>query len=504
MKKKNILILLGLIILFLCSGQLSAYEIVLEEDESIHCGTTQAQGVIDLGNPTGGRSIVWGGSTGLGHYTTIGSMYSSAALVLGKGIKLSQTDRKMLYSTGLSISKAGIHISDDISFFLKDRAEDSVGDEFDWQANTKLFIKRDGKIGIGTNDPSHKLTVNGEVYFYDLASSISADLESKAMNKFCFKLNSENAYGYVRGNDVQVILPASKQVGTASAPRYIQTYYADNIVHGNLYGNSYGLFGGSYAHKGGTIHGDSVSVYGQGAINVDGHVKGNLIGVYGNVYKSGGTVEGKRWAGYFNGNTYVNDNLGIGIVSPQEKLEVNGNIVTGINSHIYMRNSSNEKRSVLSLSGCDNGVRLSSPDYNLFINGDSNTKTEINYGGTGIVTFFRNKVIINPSGDLTAAGRIEADEVILASLSNAWADYVFEPDYKLMAINKLEEFVNSEKHLPGMPSEKEIKEENIGLGKMQGKLLEKIEELSLYIIQLKKENNEIKKRVRKLEQKLGS
>jgi hypothetical protein len=74
-----------------------------------------------------------------------------------------------------------------------------------------------------------------------------------------------------------------------------------------------------------------------------------------------------------------------------------------------------------------------------------------------------------------------------------WADYVFDKNYKLPTIKELELFVNENKHLPNVPSAKEVVEKGIDLGKMDAKLLEKIEELSLYII-------EQNKRIEKLEQ----
>jgi hypothetical protein len=61
-------------------------------------------------------------------------------------------------------------------------------------------------------------------------------------------------------------------------------------------------------------------------------------------------------------------------------------------------------------------------------------------------------------------------------------DYVFEPDYKLMPIAKLAEYVAREKHLPNVPPADEIREKGINLGEFQMRLLEKIEELTLYAV----------------------
>lgn len=74
-------------------------------------------------------------------------------------------------------------------------------------------------------------------------------------------------------------------------------------------------------------------------------------------------------------------------------------------------------------------------------------------------------------------------------------DYVFKPEYRLMPLNELKTFVNSNSHLPNIPSEKEIKENGLSLEEMQLKLLEKIEELTLYMIKLNEDNLLLKQEI---------
>lgn len=73
-----------------------------------------------------------------------------------------------------------------------------------------------------------------------------------------------------------------------------------------------------------------------------------------------------------------------------------------------------------------------------------------------------------------------------------WADYVFKKDYKLLSLSEVESFIHKNGHLPGVPSAEEVKESGIDVARMDAKLLEKIEELTLYVIELKKENAAIK------------
>ncbi len=92
----------------------------------------------------------------------------------------------------------------------------------------------------------------------------------------------------------------------------------------------------------------------------------------------------------------------------------------------------------------------------------------------------------------------EKVKVAVATSSN-WADYVFNKDYKLRSLAEVETYVNKNKHLPGVPSADEVVKEGIDMATMDAKLLEKIEELTLYLIEMKKENETLKKRLESLE-----
>jgi hypothetical protein len=87
----------------------------------------------------------------------------------------------------------------------------------------------------------------------------------------------------------------------------------------------------------------------------------------------------------------------------------------------------------------------------------------------------------SPDEKLTVKGKIHAEEVRV-DLSVPGPDYVFEPEYNLMSLEKLELFLKSQKHLPEIPSAKEMEKNGINTGEMNMLLLKKIEELTLYII----------------------
>ena len=74
-----------------------------------------------------------------------------------------------------------------------------------------------------------------------------------------------------------------------------------------------------------------------------------------------------------------------------------------------------------------------------------------------------------------------------------WADYVFASDYKLKPVEEVAAYIKKNKHLPGVPSATEMVKEGLDVATMDAKLLEKIEEMMLYIIDLKQEVEQLKK-----------
>lgn len=79
----------------------------------------------------------------------------------------------------------------------------------------------------------------------------------------------------------------------------------------------------------------------------------------------------------------------------------------------------------------------------------------------------------------------------------SWPDYVFKKEYKLLSIEELESYIKLNQHLPGVPSALTIKEKGMNVLEINQSLLEKVEELSLYIINMNKEIAEIKKQLEK-------
>lgn len=99
-----------------------------------------------------------------------------------------------------------------------------------------------------------------------------------------------------------------------------------------------------------------------------------------------------------------------------------------------------------------------------------------------------------PDSELAVNGLIHAKEVKVDLAG--WPDYVFFDSYELPTIQQVENFIKENGHLRGMPSAKQIESEGLDLGMMNKLLMQKIEELTLYIIDLNKEIIEIKKSIK--------
>lgn len=102
---------------------------------------------------------------------------------------------------------------------------------------------------------------------------------------------------------------------------------------------------------------------------------------------------------------------------------------------------------------------------------------------------------------LTVNGKITCTEVQVTMYG--WSDYVFNKDYNLLPLDKLENYIIENRHLPDVPSETEVLKEGLDVGEFNSLLLQKIEELTLYVIELNKQNNELNKKLINLQEQIN-
>jgi Phage T4 tail fibre len=207
--------------------------------------------------------------------------------------------------------------------------------------------------------------------------------------------------------------------------------------------------------------------------------------------------EDRYFALQYNGSTKMvvtpSGKIGIGTSSPGSPLEVNGEVAS---QFAYGRFTAKDNSGIVraQIGNSSSGIaflNVNDGSGNAVVDLQSSGNSYIIGGNVGIGT-------TNPgSYKLAVKGKIGAQEVVVTQ--SGWSDFVFKDDYKLRPIDQVAEYVKKNKHLEGIPTEAEVNKYGVSVGDMQKKLLQKLEETTLYLIQMKKENDELKAKVCALE-----
>jgi hypothetical protein len=189
--------------------------------------------------------------------------------------------------------------------------------------------------------------------------------------------------------------------------------------------------------------------------------------------------------------------VGIGTTAPQAKLDVSnsGNSVlllkNGKSAITFVPNDTMATFHIANTS--DNKLQIS----NGSIVGETPMITIVNDGGSGLVGIGTT----NPQYPLDVYGTIRAREVLVNL--NGTADFVFKDNYKLKPIQEVYEYAKENKHLPEIPSEAEVVKNGMNMGEFQVKLLQKVEELTLYMAQQDKTIQAQQAKIKELEEKIN-
>ena len=170
-----------------------------------------------------------------------------------------------------------------------------------------------------------------------------------------------------------------------------------------------------------------------------------------------------------------NGKIGIGTVSSSYKFNVDGSmrVTSGMSLTGNMTMTGN-----MQVTG---GMQISSE-----INVNSN-KIRLYSDGKA---YFNNEVTIGGGFHCSAAGALKVKSLRVTTTD--WPDHVFGGDYRLRPLFEVESYVQEHHHLPDIPSAAEVEEQGIDVGEMNRLLLQKVEELTLYIIDLQKQLDELK------------
>jgi hypothetical protein len=419
------------------------------------------------------------------------------------------------------------------------------------RTGTNIFTTNPGNVGIGTNSPTEKLTINGP----DAAISF---------------MNSGSAKGYVQtsGSNMRIGTYANNTTGNmVFATKAVDRMWIDETGKVGI--------GTSTPSSALTIDGSNPWIEMRNAGVYKGFLwaSGNDI----KVGTSSGNTTGKLILqtklvnrmtidenGYIavagsmgiGANTTIAGNVGIGTTNTSSELTINGvdptlqlkndnvdkgfvqlvdddirigtNLTNDLGMFIVRTNGSDR----MSVNG-EGKVTIAAPggQYNMLCIGENSvgvagidfkaggnfTRGYLSFGvDHGSIIQYGGKFSISTSGvgmswlsngnlvmgandgatgyKLSVNGKVIGTEFTTMAYNN-WPDYVFADDYKLKPLSDVKKFIAVNKHLPNIPAASEIEKNGIQLGDMSKRLMEKVEELTLYILQLQDQVDDLKKQM---------
>jgi hypothetical protein len=366
----------------------------------------------------------------------------------------------------------------------------------DYTNGSRLFIKGSstGEIGVGTTDPQSKFHVIGGARFNKDGSDnqfgahlyLANVVNNKAYN---FQLNSGGSslnlwtYEGTWENKFTFTGTGNLGVGAQTPAEKLHVVGAAKIE------SPAGTGGGIRLFKDGSATFGSHLYLCNAANNKAFNFQLNAAGTGMDLWTYNGS-----WNNQFTFNNL--GNLGIGITSPQAYLHVCTPDNSGTGLIIEQKYTS-----AYAVGASIKTWNDYSTAFQVLLNG-ATTPNVFSIQGNGKTKIGGTIPSNHTDAYLAVAGKVVCKEVVVTV--NNWADYVFEKDYKLPDLKSVKEYYTANKHLPGIPAASQIIENGLNVTEISTLQMQKIEELTLYLIQmkeeieqLKKENQELKAEIKK-------
>ncbi|MBL7729842.1 MAG: hypothetical protein JNM88_01580 [Chitinophagaceae bacterium] len=407
-------------------------------------------------------------------------------------------------------------------------------------ADNIILQNEGGNVGIGVATPDERLTLTNNIKLNGSAGLIKFETAVGGTGSPITSLRYAPGLQFLReGTTTQ--LGKIEYVDTAGFTNFMRIRMGSNIENGITLNTSNNTGLGTNEplarlHIKGETSADEV------AINSGASGETATVQFYSSVFVGGGAGTKKGFVqlddndlkiGTNSGNTtgkfiirtdggdkvFVDDagNVGINTPTPTSRLHVTGTAnIVGATSITGATTINNGAANALSLTG---GLFITKSNEALGISGTNaainfynsgNFKSFISHSTSGLylgvndgnirLDVTNGHVAIGPvvltganadAYKLAVNGKIICEEVMV-KLAGSWPDYVFADNYKLRPIREVEQFIAANKHLPNIPAAADMEKTGIEVGDMQKKMMEKIEELTLYIIELQKQIDQLK------------
>ena len=397
----------------------------------------------------------------------------------------------------------------------------------------RMYFKTNGDVGVGTSTPTSKLHVNGVI---TATGGTSTNWNS------AFAWGNHALAGYLSS-----FTEIDPQVG-ANSTNFVSKWDGSALVGSNIYnlGSNFGLNTSTMIGAANfVVQSPNTSSYGGMYINQTGT---GLRPFYGYAVNSGSSCwttfdqASGNWEVYNSGSHLYLENdgdmrLGSTTTTTDSKLEILGksastsSVANITGTYVGNFDAKGINSTFISNPGYGYGVygtggymgvrgfadasTYAGSAYGVFGSASGTTGTRIgvfgtasggteNWGGYFSTKVYASEMRVGTTSGATGfiaciGGKLIAEEVRV-ELQASWPDYVFADGYNLMPLEQLKKEINQHKHLPGIPSSAQIEEQGgVDLGAIQTKLVEKVEELTLYIIQLKEQNDKLQATNEKLQ-----